>query len=617
MFGLWFHLLISILILLTGIILFIRMIGQKEVHYDKEEKNKNSIEYLKEVVRNSFDELLSKKIEELNLNKEESLKRDRIKVEIQKNLRICSQGNLGAKLFIKDYMEDILLKKCLTKENINHFIPFGNKTKLTAQDRFEILLHTSKRDFYYDGLKELLITYELDCIKQEEGEEFYEISKEDVEAIYFQERPNLTFIDKVQIITQRVYQELYGLGAIDEIRDMKIDGVSGGVSGIPFEFYSYDLEWMETVKRNNLNSYNSIWIFFKGNSYRLSFLGFQSQNELIRVCKNIHKYGNPGQFSEEKGYILNEMKDGSRVVVFRPPFSLSWAFFVRKLDSVEKKEFKSLIVDKGNEQVEFLIKSLIKSHQTIVITGEQGSGKTSLLLSLLEFLGRTTNLRVYETVFELYAQKVYPKMNILSLRDTDTIGSQEALDIIKKTDGTDTVLGEVATYEACTYMIDIKKVNKKSTLATHHADTTYDLVDFFRNGWLKVGGFRDERLAEEQAANTLNFDIHMVNNQGHRYIERISEIIPLQNNDIPKNLNEAMFFYFRKMTIRGYKVVDIVRFEEGEYKFINQISQKVKNQIQKYLTIDEKDIFFQLFEHVRDTGVMGENYDGQYRSNDL
>src|SRR5690606_27189071 len=80
------------------------------------------------------------------------------------------------------------------------------------------------------------------------------------------------------------------------------------------------------------NSYDSVWIFYKGKSIHLSFLSFGSEQELKRVCLNIYKYNNPGQLSETNGYKVNEMKDGSRVVVLRPNFSESWAFFVRKFD---------------------------------------------------------------------------------------------------------------------------------------------------------------------------------------------------------------------------------------------------------------------------------------------
>ncbi len=76
---------------------------------------------------------------------------------------------------------------------------------------------------------------------------------------------------------------------------------------------------------------DSIWIFFQGKSIRLAFLSFGTEAELKRVCQNIYKYNNPGQLSDTNGYKINEMKDGSRVVVVRPSFSETWAFFCKKI----------------------------------------------------------------------------------------------------------------------------------------------------------------------------------------------------------------------------------------------------------------------------------------------
>ncbi len=51
-----------------------------------------------------------------------------------------------------------------------------------------------------------------------------------------QENFKLDFADKLNIVTQRIYQFYKGYSSIDEIRDMNIDGVSGGVSGLPESF---------------------------------------------------------------------------------------------------------------------------------------------------------------------------------------------------------------------------------------------------------------------------------------------------------------------------------------------------------------------------------------------
>ena len=104
---------------------------------------------------------------------------------------------------------------------------------------------------------------------------------------------------------------------------MNIDGVSGGVSGLPESFISQvaqtgTTDYIEQVSEHKVpRACDSIWIFFQGKSIRLAFLSFGTEAELKRVCQNIYKYNNPGQLSDTNGYKVNEMKDGSRVVVVR------------------------------------------------------------------------------------------------------------------------------------------------------------------------------------------------------------------------------------------------------------------------------------------------------------
>ena len=269
--------------------------------------------------------------------------------------------------------------------------------------------------------------------------------------------------------------------AIDEIRDMHIDGVSGGVSGIPSTFHEeIDLSVSVSIVSSLPASYDSIWIFFKGKTIHLSFLSFGSESELIRVCKNIYRYNYPGQLSESNGYKVNEMKDGSRVVVVRPPFSESWAFFVRKFDSIEKAEPEELITDTGREiPIEF-IKWLIKVFRITAITVSQGTGKTTLLMAIIKFISPAFTLRIQEMAFELHLRRIYPNRNILTFRETTTISGQEGLDLQKKTDGTVNILGEVATAPVSAWMLQMAQL--QACLPVYPpCITTDNLVKALRN----------------------------------------------------------------------------------------------------------------------------------------
>lgn len=570
------------------------------------EEDRYSIESILSFIKEAFNEILKTNLYELNITKEEFEKRVHNKNQLRKALKNCTYGDINAKNYVKDFIKDILVKSYnIDENNVNCIISFNNPRKLTIQDKFEILLYHYKKKYGYRALERLILDNNLDSPAVTDEGISYAITTEQIESIFARHAFVNKFEDKLNIISQRVYQLYKGFGVIDEIRDMRIDGVSGGVSGIPSTFHEeIDLNVSLSIVSKLPSSYDSVWIFFKGKTIHLPFLSFGSEAELIRVCKNIYRYNYPGQLSESNGYKINEMKDGSRVVVVRPPFAESWAFFVRKFDSIERKKIEELITDKNNEVPIGLIKWLIKGCRVTAITGSQGTGKTTLLMSVIKFISPAFTLRVQEMAFELHLRKIYPERNILTFRETSTISGQEGLDLQKKTDGTVNILGEVATAPVSSLMIQMAQVASLFTLFTHHAKTTEDLVKALRNNLLQTGVFSNEKIAEQQVADVINFDIHMNRDiTGHRYIERITEIIPVENTDYPEikaadgNVNINEFFnvareFFIRMTDRKiFETRDIVVYDNGTYRAVSPPSTAQINSIMKNLTAEEQNEF--------------------------
>ena len=402
-----------------------------------------TLEKMISFVKKRMDEITKVNLYDLGLSEEELKRRKNKKYELKKALKGCTYGDVNDKKYVKELIFDILSKEYGVDEtNISKAIPFDVPSLLTAQDKFDIILYMYKKDFGYEGLTELIKKYDLAELKYVEGETkpSYVITSQEIEDIFEKENLQLNFTDKLSVVVQRIYQHYKGYSSIDEVRDMNIDGVSGGVSGLPESFLSQvaqtsDADYLAQVSEHKVpRACDSIWIFFQGKSIRLAFLSFGTEAELKRVCQNIYKYNNPGQLSDTNGYKINEMKDGSRVVVVRPSFSETWAFFVRKFD-VKRATLEQLVRDKGKEDTIELLKFLVKGARIISLTGEQGCGKTTMLMGMIENIYETMNIRVQETAFELHLRKIYPTRNILSFRETDTISGQQGLDVQKKTDG--------------------------------------------------------------------------------------------------------------------------------------------------------------------------------------
>lgn len=450
--------------------------------------------------------------------------RAKYRLQVQKlrsALRACVYGEGGEKEYVKHYIMRELLSLNLTAREREHLLPVRSPERLTPARKFDIMLYTYMKKYGKDGFLKLCERWELPGEVEQEDGSYFEITAEDIHRIYAKEDIVLSYQEELCLICDAVY-EGFGHGIIDRLRDCRLDGISGGVAGIPEQFFRYENELVGEY--TGKHSYDSIFVMLQGNTVRLSFLSFGSEQELRRVVKALIRFESPGELSYYRPYLVNDMKDGSRVFACRPPFSESWAFFIRKFDSAEEKQPEDLITGAGAAELIQALKYFVGGGLHIAITGAQGSGKTTLLKALVRYINPKYNLRIEESVFELWMRKEFPRRNILTFRETESVGATEGLDAFRKTDGNCLMMGEVGTIQAAALMIELSQVSEQQ-LFTHHAMTTEKLLGYFRNALLRTGTYSDERMAQEQVAEAI--DIHVLCEKdlcGRRYVKEITEI---------------------------------------------------------------------------------------------
>jgi len=462
---------------------------------------------LAERVDEKIRKLLGDSLEESLFTQKEKEQRNLRKAELRSNLYQSGTGNQSAKLQVKEIIREILSEeKNMTREQINDYFPFDQPDILCAMHQFQLLLFKEEQTEGANGFSVLLN-------KTGWGKKENRITSEEVRRIYLSWLPRFDFLERLEFLTQLIYSMLYGLGSVDSLLEQHVDGVSGGVSSGGEE---------ET----------SIWVQWMGRTIHLVCMKFGTREELIRVCRRICRFEQAAQFTSEKGYLVCELADGSRVVVTRPPFSESWSFFVRKFDTIEKRELNYLIVGNNAQLPIKILKGLVSARTTLAITGEQGSGKTTLLVALIGCISPELNLRIQEMNFEMHVRKYYPDRNCITFRETAGVSTQQGLDLQKKTDGAVNILSEVATHEAGSYMIQMGMTASLFTMFTHHATTAENLIYALRNSLLICGQFGREEAAQQQVTEVIQFDVHLVKDRsGRRYIERITEICPSVRKD--------------------------------------------------------------------------------------
>lgn len=602
------NILIIIVILLTIAMAYFLLKRNREktaadyIKQDEETIIDLTEDYLYDYVKTKINEYTRDSLYDMGLTKEDAENERAKRKKLKKALRSCMFGSKYDKDTVKSHLYRLLQEK-VKSEDVNQVISFDRVSGLSVQDKFEILLYvySNIKGHGNDALKKLVEQNELDKLKYviEDGTTgSFIITAEDINKVFKEQYTvsMLAYKDRLEIITQRIYQKYKGLGVVDQVRDMSIDGVSGGVSGsLASNGYSKSINEIrkDVARQSSLN--DSVWFMLSGKTIHLSFLSFGDESELKRICQNIYRYNKGAQLSERRGYRVADMADGSRVVTGRPPFAESWFFFVRKFSN-SGGELSKLITDDNAEIVVDLIEWFNKGHRVTAVTGEQGSGKTTMMMAMIKSISATLPLRVQEMAFELNLRAIYPNRNILTFKETATVTGQEGMDLQKKTDGSVNIVGEVASHGVASLMIQAAQVASKFTIFSHHAKETNELVRSVRNSLLAEGIFRDEKIAEEQVASVLNFDIHLKKDkEGNRFIERITEIKTVEQKSTYfkdfnscENQDERMIAFFQNMTEfmekttdrKTFEYTNIIEFKNGRYEVVNPISAKAIEQME-------------------------------------
>lgn len=572
---------------------------------------------LKDKISREFSGMLKDNFREKNMSRKQLEMKQKSKAALRKSLKEAAYGNASAKRNIKLYIKNMLLDPDMNlgidEESIDSVIPFGKHDELKSQDKFEILLYIAYnlmkdengQPYKQNGFARIIKDYRLTDPIIVNGERMYDFNNERLDYVFEDviKDYELTFNDKLEILSQRIFEMYKGFGVADMLFDTGIDEVDAGLSGVPKDGYE-----ITTSAKNLTYTYQSIWIMVGGIKLRMSCLSFGSQEELVRVTNNIYKYGANKVLSRKTGYVVSTMKNGSRIVTFRPPFGNTYGFLARKFDSTPSIAPEDLI--KGNNAIIALtlIKWLIKGQRNIGITGAQGTGKSTMLKSLIRYIDPSFSLRIQEISAELNLNYAYPYRNIISFQETESIKSQEGLNFQKKTSGDVNIIGEVAEAAQANFVVQTAMVASLFAMFTHHAKTAYDFVMAIANNLLdpECGIYREKKEAVEMAAKILNIDIHLENRKGHRYLERITEIIPIQEMEYPSDVDPNKkheadeLEYFKRQTDRKmFEERDLVRYVNGEFVLVHLPSKAMVEDIKKKLTLEEEKEFIEDLKMIR------------------
>jgi pilus assembly protein CpaF len=235
------------------------------------------------------------------------------------------------------------------------------------------------------------------------------------------------------------------------------------------------------------------------------------------------------KLDEDNPVLHAQLPDGSRLAAVIPPV-------VRPAPALTIRKFTSRhytvddLIARGTltrPLAEFLAEQ-IRSGKTLLISGGTGTGKTTLLRILADFIPEQERIVVIEDTSELHIQKP----NILAVEcQIDTFKANITFDDLLKSAlrwrPDRIILGEVRGIEART-LLDSLNTGHSGSLATIHGNSAEKSLRRFANLVMRNHAQTTFSDTEAEIGEAVDFVVHVERQPGHRIIR---EVLALRGYD--------------------------------------------------------------------------------------
>lgn len=499
-------------------------------------KERPDLDYTTKITIESLGEMVSQELAEMVRDDDLIVASDLRYEAIHKNKKViadaidqCIYGVEKAKNVVLAQIRYILERELENEQDCCEVVDFSDLLYLEPNVQWEVLIYLVKKKDRQSPMGYINSKYHLSEEKEIKNE-FYpdQVHKRCLfdyqmltEVLEKEIDHTLTYPEMLDILTILVYQKRFGFGVVDTLRGLDVDGFNFGTSGS----VRYVIEGKFDIPYRTTNS---IWVQLNAKWIHFSFLDFYKEEEMKRVVNQLVAWGTTAPMTEKTPYKVNDGYDGARITAIRPPAGECWALFCRKFSSglyVKEKLLNKPVVHNWELPSE-LMKWLMKAEQTTAFTGQQNTGKTSMMKAAMADVAMV-NIRILEMSFELAIRELYPWKNVITVKPTDYVSAANLQDLLKKTDGYLSMVGEVAEDIVAARMIQFCLIASAFTIFSHHAKTDEDLINGLANSLVACGEYENHDVAMSTVLDAIKNNVHLDFVKGERVVAFISEIVKL------------------------------------------------------------------------------------------
>ena len=313
----------------------------------------------------------------------------------------------------------------------------------------------------------------------------------------------------------------------DELCELIIDDVLG--LG-PLESLLSDPEVSEIM----VNGPKTIFIERRGRITQ-SQLEFENETQLRKVIDRI--VARIGRRVDESSPMVDaRLPDGSRVNIVIPPLSVQGSSItIRKFSRVPLKAQDLIGFGTLNKEMSDFIRACVRSRISMVVSGGTGSGKTTTLNVLSNFIPETERVVTVEDTAELQLRQ----RNLVSLEarsaNVEGRGSVSIRDLVinaLRMRPDRIVVGECRSAETLD-MLQAMNTGHDGSMTTVHANSPRDAVGRIETMVIMGGSDLPFQAIREQIVGGITLFVQQARlRDGRRLITHISEITGLSGNQI-------------------------------------------------------------------------------------
>lgn len=293
----------------------------------------------------------------------------------------------------------------------------------------------------------------------------------------------------------------------------------------------------ETVTEIMVNGANDIFIEQDGRTKKLD-VRFESTEKLEDVIQSIVSKVNRS-VNESSPIVDARLKDGSRVNVVLAPIALNGPIMtIRKFSNTPMTIERLINFGSLTQETADVLKRMVQAKYNIFICGGTGSGKTTFLNALSNFIPKDERIITIEDSAELQITGVD---NIVKMetRNANTEGKGEIniRDLIKaslRMRPERIIVGEVRGAEALD-MLQAMNTGHDGSLSTGHANSSRDMLSRLETMVLS-GAIMPLEAIRQQIASAIDIIVHLgrIRDKSRKVLE-ISEILGYRDGNIQLN----------------------------------------------------------------------------------